>query len=275
MSKKSRKFQPVQFSFRVFLLALYAIPILWIILTSLKSAGDILDSHHLFFFKPTIDAYKTALGNSGFVPAIFQSAIIATGTTFLTLLLAIPAGYALARVNGIISSVVLATLIILQMTPQTASIIPLFKLLNDWKLLDNTVGVIFADTALLTPFAILLMRPFFRTIPIVLEEAAAIDGAGSWLTFRKIALPLSFNGAATTATLIFLITWGEFLYSINFFLTPGKYPSSALLAEQVSAYGINWSGLMCLAVITSIPILILFLMTYKLLKNGLTLGAVK
>jgi multiple sugar transport system permease protein len=112
-------------------------------------------------------------------------------------------------------------------------------------------------------------------VPVALEEAASIDGASSPRTFWSIVLPVARNGVATTGTLVFILSWGEFLYAINFLLSPGNYPLSALLAEQVSAFGIDWPGLMALAAITSIPILILFLFTYRLLREGLTLGAVK
>ena len=106
------------------------------------------------------------------------------------------------------------------------------------------------------------LRPFYSLVAaITAEELGHVE--------------LVSNGIATTGTLVFLISWGEFLYAVNFFLTPGKYPLSALLAQQVSAYGINWPGLMALTVITSIPILILFSFTYRFLKEGLTLGAVK
>jgi multiple sugar transport system permease protein len=191
------------------------------------------------------------------------------------LVIAIPAAYGLARVSGTITTVCLAILIILQMMPQTASVIPLFQIFGAWHLLNSTFGVILADSALLTPFATMLMRPFFRSIPEALEESAAIDGASSLRTFRSIVLPITRNGVATTGTLVFLLAWGEFLYTINFFLAPGKYPLSALLVQQVSAYGINWPALMALAVITSVPILVLFVFTYRLLREGLTLGAVK
>jgi multiple sugar transport system permease protein len=83
------------------------------------------------------------------------------------------------------------------------------------------------------------------------------------------------NGVFTVGTLIFLLAWGEFLYAVNFYLTPSKYPLSALLAQQVSAFGIDWPGLMALAVLTSIPILVVFALTYRQLKDGLTVGAVK
>jgi multiple sugar transport system permease protein len=142
-------------------------------------------------------------------------------------------------------------------------------------MLDSTAGVIVADAALLVPFAVLLLRPFFRAVPPSLEEASAIDGASVLRTFVAIVLPVARNGVFTVGTLIFLLAWGEFLYAVNFFLSPGSYPLSALLAQQVSAFGINWPGLMALAVMTSIPILLVFAGTYRLLRDGLTVGAVK
>lgn len=266
---------PIAVLSRVLLFVIYGVPVLWILLTSLKNPGDVLSDKATFFFTPTLDAYANVFQSGGLFEALAQSFLIAAGTTILTLLVAIPAGYGLARVGGRITTICLALLIVLQMVPQTANVIPLFQIFGNWGLLDSTFGVILADTALLIPFAVLLMRPFFRAVPEALEEASAIDGASTWRTFRSIVLPVARNGVATAATLVFLLSWGEFLYAVNFLLTPGKYPLSALLAQQVSAFGINWPGLMALAVLTSIPILVLFACTYRLLREGLTLGAVK
>ncbi|MBT1001578.1 carbohydrate ABC transporter permease [Paenarthrobacter sp. DKR-5] len=266
---------PVTWALRAVLFLLYGVPILWIVLTSLKEPGDVLSSQASLIFRPTLSAYTDAISNGGLLDAGIQSFVIAAGTTILTLLVAIPAAYGLAKVGGRITTVALGLLIVLQMTPQTATVIPLFQIFGSWGLLDQRIGVIIADTALLVPFAILLLRPFFRAVPDALEEAGAIDGARNWKIFTSIVLPVARNGVATTGTLVFLLSWGEFLYAINFLLSPGSYPLSALLAQQVSAFGINWPGLMALAVITSIPILILFVFTYRLLKEGLTLGAVK
>lgn len=267
---------PVASTVRFVLFLMYGIPIVWIITTSLKDPSDVIArGGSNLLFTPTLDAYTSALANSGLLSAALQSLVIAASTTVITLLLAIPAAYFLARVEGIGSTILLSIMIVLQIMPQTSMVIPLFQVFGEWRILDQTIAVIVADAALLTPFAILLLRPFFRSVPETLEEAASIDGASTWRTFRSVLVPLVSNGIATTGTLVFLISWGEFLYAVNFFLSPGKYPLSALLAQQVSAYGINWPGLMALAVITSIPILVLFSFTYRFLKEGLTLGAVK
>jgi multiple sugar transport system permease protein len=267
--------EPVAGAFRILLFLMYAIPLAWIVLTSLKSARDVVGSQSSLLFTPTVDAYASALQNTGLYVAMQQSFVIATGTMLLTLAIAIPAGYGLARVESRLTTIGLGLLIVLQMMPQTANVIPLFQIFGAWGLLDTNLGLIIADSALLIPFAVLLLRPFFRAVPAALEEAASIDGASVLRTFFSIMLPMVRNGIATTGTLVFLIAWGEFLYAVNFFLTPVNYPLSALLASQVSAFGIDWPGLMALAVITSIPILVLFLFTYRLLREGLTLGAVK
>lgn len=268
----NRSAGPVNTAVKVLLTLAYGVPILWIVLTSFKTSADVFGS--AFVFRPVVTAYVNAL-NGALYTALGQSVVIAAGTTALTLAIAIPAGYGLARTRGWAISVGLGLLIVLQMLPQTANVIPLFQIFGSWGLLDRTLGVIIADTALLTPFAIILLRPFFRAVPPQLEEAAAIDGASTFRAFRSVVLPVARNGVATTGTLVFLLAWGEFLYAVNFFLSPGTYPLSALLAQQVSAFGIDWPGLMALAVLTSIPVLLIYSVTYRLLRDGLTVGAVK
>ena len=265
---------PVTIVVKALLTLLYGVPIVWIVLTSFKSRQDVFGTQSTFIFRPVTTAYVEAIDGALFT-ALRQSVLIATGTTVLALLVAVPAAYGLARTTGRLTSFGLGLLIVLQMMPQTAIVIPMFQIFGTWSLLDKTFGVILADTALLIPFATLLLRPFFRAVPPELEEAGAIDGASVLRTFVSIVLPVARNGLFTVGTLVFLLSWGEFLYSVNFFLSPGGYPLSALLAQQVSAFGINWPGLMALAVLTSIPILIVFVSTYRLLRDGLTVGAVK
>ncbi|MBO1752641.1 carbohydrate ABC transporter permease [Actinotalea sp. BY-33] len=265
---------PVLTAWKALLTVMYGLPILWIVLTSFKSSGDVFSTSSALIFSPTTEAYRDVL-TADLLKPLSQSVLIATGTTVLVLLIAIPAAYGLARTRGHLTSIGLALLIVLQMMPQTATVIPLFQVFGSWTLLDSTVGVILADTALLAPFATLLLRPFFRSVPPELEEAGSIDGASLMRTFVSIVVPVARNGIFTVGTLVFLLAWGEFLYAVNFFLSPGEYPLSVLLAQQVSAFGINWPGLMALAVVTSIPILIVFTSTYRLLRDGLTVGAVK
>ena len=265
---------PVIMATRVVLVVLYTVPVIWILLTSLKSTADAVNPHRLFRFTPTLESYATAF-RSGILHAGLQSLIIATGTTALVLLVALPAAYGLARVPGPVAIGGLGILVTLQMLPQTATVIPLFQVLGKVGLIDSILGVILSNAAMLTPWATLLLRPFFRSVPAAIEESAALDGASSLRTFFSIMLPIARNGAATTGTLVFILSWGEFLYSITFLLSPTKYPLSAKLAVQIGQFSSNWSGLMTVAVLTALPILVLFVFTYRLLREGLTLGAVK
>lgn len=259
---------------RVFMSLIYLIPLVWILLTSFKGSRDVLDPAKAIIFEPTLDAYRGAV-QAGLITAITQSLTIAFSATVIVLVIAVPAAYALARIKGWIVLGGLFLLILLQMLPQTSTVIPLFQLFGSIAILDSNIAVILADAAMMTPFAIILLRPFFRAVPPALEEAASVDGASGLRTFISIVLPIVRNGIATTATVVFLITWGEFLYAVNFFQTPINYPLSALLAQQVSSYGINWPGMMALGVISSVPIILIFSFSYKLLREGLSVGAVK
>jgi ABC-type glycerol-3-phosphate transport system permease component len=272
--RRGRRREPVAATIRIALYIVYGLPLVWILITSIKQQGDVLGGDGLLF-TPTLAAYQDALANPQLPTALLQSAQIAVGTTLLVLLLATPFAYALARVNGWTASVVLGLLIFLQMVPQTSNIIPLFTVFSRLHLLDSTMSLVLADTAMLLPWATLLLRPFFAAVPDAIEEAAAIDGAGRIRTFLAVILPIVRNGIATVGSLIFLVAWGEFLYAINLFVSPVNYPMSALIAQQTSGYGVDWPALMSFAVISSVPLLVVYIFSFRLLREGLTVGSVK
>lgn len=274
MSSRKRR-EPVAFGIRIVLYILYALPLVWIILTSLKSQGDVLTSQASLFFTPTLDAYVGALGDPALGDSLRQSFIISLGTTVLCLALATPAAYAIARIRSRAIVIGLAVLVILQMIPQTANLIPLFWILARLGLLDTNAGLILADAVLFLPWAILLLRPFFASIPESIEEASRIDGARTLRAFFSVALPLARNGVLTVTAIIFLVSWGEFLYGITFMLSPKNYPMSALIAVQAGAYGIDWPSMMAFAVVSAVPVFIVYIASYRLLRTGLTMGAVK
>jgi multiple sugar transport system permease protein len=256
------------------LLVLYGLPFLWLVATSLKTETEIFSNEAGLLFQPTFDTYRAIL-DSDLLQACVNSAIIAAGTTALTLALATPAAYALTRVRGMLVNVSLGLVIVLQITPQPASLIPLYRVLGGWNLLGTQLGVILADSALLLPFCVLILRPFFLAIPREVEEAGTVDGASPWGVFWRIVLPITLNGVATAATIIFFIAWGEFLYAITFLTDASQYPISVLIAGQIGMYGIQWSKMMAIAVVASLPILAIYVFTYRLLRDGLALGSVR
>ena len=244
--------------------------------------GDFLKDNRAIFanpggiiFSPSFHAYLQIAQEGTLGKAALNSAIISVGTTLLTLLLGVPTAYGIHRVRGTTLTVGLGALVLLQMIPQTATIIPLYRVLGVWHLLGTLPGVVLADTALLLPFTVLVLRPFVGSIPREIEEAAAMDGARTGTAFFRIIVPLLSNGIATAGSLIFILAWGEFLYAISILTNPDTYPISALISQQISAYGASWSGLMALAVVGSLPILLVFVVAQRRLAAGLSLGAVK
>ncbi|HEY3060432.1 MAG TPA: carbohydrate ABC transporter permease [Chloroflexota bacterium] len=260
---------------QILLLLIYGVPMFWLVTTSFKTTSEVFGGLSTFVaFTPSMAAYQR-IWNADLLRSGMNSGLIAAGTTLVTLGLGVPAAYALARLRGGIVSFGLALIIVLQMLPQTAALIPLYKVFGSFNLLGSIPGVILADTALLLPFCTLLLRPFFLAIPIEIEEAATVDGASAWRTFAQIALPLALNGTATAGTIIFLISWGEFLYAISFLVDPLQYPLSVLIASQIGMYGNNWPALMSIAVAAGLPILVIFLVTYRNLREGLALGSIR
>jgi multiple sugar transport system permease protein len=262
---------------RLVLLALflvYALPVYWLLATSLKSTQEIFAHPAGLAFRPSVSAYVTVL-QQGIGHAAVSTFVVASGTTVACLLLALPAAYGLSRSTSMVVPTLLALLIVLQMVPQTSTLIPLFRVLGQWNLLGGYSGLIIADTAMLLPFAVLVLRPFFRAVPREIEESAAVDGASAVAIFLRIVLPVARNGAITVAVLLFIITSGEFLYSISFLSDPGKYTLSATLAFQVTQYGIDWPALMAASVMASIPAITVFALGQRSVVRGLSVGTGK
>jgi len=259
----------------VVLLIIYGTPLYWLVSTSFKAGAEVFGGLATFVtFTPSLAAYQR-VWNADLLHSAVNSLLIAAGTTLLTLALAVPAAYALARLRGFVVSAGLALVIFLQMMPQTAAVIPLYEVLGGWSLLGAIPGVVLADAALLLPFCTLLLRPFFLAIPFEIEEAATVDGASPWRVFSRIVMPLALNGTVTAGIIIFLIAWGEFLYAISFLVDPTQYPLSVLIASQLGQYGNNWPALMSIAVAAGLPILVIFVVSYRRLREGLALGSAR
>lgn len=262
---------------RIVIGLVYLLPLLWIVLTSFKSDKEVLAAPNAIFFSPTVATYESVIGSG--LGAIVTSLQIGVLVTAAVLLVAVPAAFALARrispFWARVIAAVLAALLVLQMVPQPMTVIPLYSVLANWHILGTLPGLILADIALLLPFAIMLLRPFVLAIPGALYEAAEIDGASMFQTFRSITVPLLSNGIFTVVSVVFISAWGEFVYAINFLPEGVVLPVSGLLAQQNTTYAANWNSLMALAVLTSLPLLVVFVITQRRLINGLSLGAVK
>jgi multiple sugar transport system permease protein len=259
--------------FLVLLTLLYGLPLLWMLGTSLKKSADLAAGGWLPT-DPTVAAYRSFFATD-FLPALGNSASISLTTTVLTMLLAVPAAYGLSRSRSRLIVPGLVLLLVVQLIPTTATFIPLFRLLAQLGLVNTHPGVSLAQCTLFVPFAVLILRPAFNGLPPALEEAAGLDGAGRLRYLWTIALPLLRNTVVVTAAIVLVSSWGELVYSLTFLLEQDRYPLSVYIAQSVGRFNNTWNLLMSVAVMASLPVLLVVLAAQRKLRSGVTLGAVK
>lgn len=256
-------------------LAGWAFPILWSVLNSLKTEQDILAYPPKLVFTPTLSAYRDVLFGSGSIlPNLWSSLVISVGTTVLTMVLAIPAAYALARlrVPGKRSSgfYILAS----QMLPPVGIIIPYFLVLRNLGLLDTYTGIVIIYLSFSLPFAIWLLVSYFEDIPFEMEEAAALDGASRLKTLWRIIMPQVQGGIAVTVVFVFLNAWNEFLFAVVLSGNTVR-PVTIAMFNFVSVEQTLWAKLAAVSVLAMLPVIVLGIVAQRHIVKGLTVGAVK
>jgi multiple sugar transport system permease protein len=272
-SSDTRRWRWAGRAFLVSLVVIYGFPVYWMLATSFKTPEE-LGSLTWIPSGISLEPYREFL-RSDFLPALRNSAVIAALTGVITMVLAVPAAYGLARSRSRLVTPLLLLLLIVQMIPTSATFIPLFRLLASLGLIDTYLGVSLAQATLFVPFAVLLLRPAFAGIPVAVEEAATLDGAGSLRYLMGIALPLVRNTVIVTAAIVLVSSWAELVYPLTLLLDDDKYPLSVLIAQSIGRFENNYSSLMSIAVLSSLPVLLVVLAAQNQLRRGLTIGAVK
>lgn len=257
------------------LLAMWLFPIVWGLLTSLKTERDVLAYPPKAIFVPTLANYADVLfGSASILPHLWSSIVVSGVTTFLTMLLAVPAAYALARLRlpykRNIGFYVLAT----QMLPPVGLIIPYFLALQRMGWLDTYQGMIAIYLTLSLPLAIWLLVSYFEDIPPEMEEAALLDRAGRLRTLLYIILPQAAGGIAVTTIFVFLNAWNEFLFAV---VLGGNRVRTVTVAmfNFISVEQTLWAKLAAAAMIAMAPVIVLGLIAQRHIVKGLTVGAVK
>lgn len=260
----------------LFVLA-YLFPVYWMIATSLKTSGAIFASPPQIVPAPLVfSAYIDAVINNPLtIRAIINSAIIGVGTMLLTLLLATPAAYALARLKLRGGALMTLLLLITQLLPAIVIATPLFVLFSRIGLLNSYPALVLADTTITLPFAVIIMRPFFLTVPSELEAAAKIDGCNQFSAFWRVVLPLVRPGLITVAVFAFLFSWGEFLFALSLNTSENVQPVTVALNKFIGQYGVQWNKLMAVATTIALPIILIFASLQRYIVGGLVAGSVK
>ena len=257
-----------------FLLA-WVFPIVWSVLNSFKTEQDVLAYPPKLVFSPTLAAYRDVLfGSSSILPNLWSSFVISVGTTIVTIVLAVPAAYALARVRmpgkRLAGFYVLAT----QMLPPVGIIIPYFLVLRNIGWIDTYQGMILIYLSFSLPFAIWLMVSYFEEIPLEMEEAAYLDGASRLRALWRIIIPQVQGGIAVTVVFVFLNAWNEFLFAVVLIGNTVR-PVTIAMFNFVSVEQTLWAKLAAVSVLAMLPVIVLGVVAQKNIVKGLTVGAVK
>jgi ABC-type glycerol-3-phosphate transport system permease component len=256
-------------------LAVWAFPVVWGLLTSFKSERDVLAYPPVWLFKPTLDNYREVLfGASSILPNLWSSFVVATLATLLTMLFAVPAAYAMARLRypgkrGA-GFYVLAT----QMLPPVGLIIPYYLVLQKVGLLDSYSGLTVIYLTFSLPFAIWLMVSYFEDLPFEMEEAALLDRAGRLRTLWYVILPQVRGGIAVTTIFVFLNAWNEFMFAV---VLGGNRvrPVTVAMFNFISVEQTQWARLAAGAMLAMAPVILIGLFAQRHIVKGLTVGAVK
>ena len=256
--------------------AAYLFPIYWMIATSLKSTADIFATPPKLLPIPIdwTSYINQVIHNRTLIEVLFNSVVISVGTTLLTLALAVPGAYALARLRLPGSRAILLFLLVGQLLPSIVIAGPLFVIFARIGLLNTHLGLILADTTFTLPFAVIMLRPFFLAVPGDLEAAGKVDGCSQFGVLWRIVIPTVRSGLITVAAFAFLIAWGEFVFAVS--LNPRTtQPVTVALNKFIGQYGTHWNDLMAVSTVVALPILMVFAGLQRFIVGGLTSGAVK
>jgi len=258
-------------------IAVYCLaPFYWMIVSSLK-ANPLLD-RALFPKSPTLVNYQEVFsGQNNFQYALRNSVIVAGLTTVVALLIGVFAAYALARLQFRSKKLVLGAVLATAMFPLIALLTPLFQLFSNLGLIDTYPPMIITDISFTLPLAIYVLTSFFSEMPWELEMAAKVDGATPGQAFRKVIVPIAAPGVFTSAIIVFIAAWNEFLIAYTMTQTLASQPVTVAIAKftGVSRFEQPFGTIMAAGVLVTIPLVILVLLFQRRIVAGLTAGGVK
>ncbi|GMA38760.1 carbohydrate ABC transporter permease [Mobilicoccus caccae] len=246
-------------------------PLGWMVLASLKTNVDIYDASKAFVFTPTLDNYTTVLQQANYSRFILNSFWVAAAATFLSLLLGVPAAYAMSRFGMKRSALVV---LMARIIPGVSLLVPWYYVFSNMRLVGSFTVLILSHMFVSLPLIVYILMGFFDGLPIELEEAAMVDGLTPIGTFWRICLPLAMGGIATASILSFIFSWNNFMFAL---VLSGRSTKTLPVAifDFVGYASIDWGGLMAAATIVTLPIMVIALFTQKYIVSGLTAGATK
>ena len=253
-------------------------PLLWMVSLSFKDPNTFRSATPKFFPEKWVwTNYKTVFSDSLFTSALRNSVGIALIATLLSVIVAMFAAYAIARLEFPGKKLLLSMALAIAMFPQAALVGPLFNMWRNLGIYDTWIGLIIPYLTFALPLSIWTMSAFFRQIPWEMEQAAQVDGATAWQAFRKVIVPLAAPGVFTTTILTFFFCWNEFLLAISLTSTDRArtVPAALSFFTGASQFQSPVTAIMAASVVVTIPVVILVLVFQRRIVAGLTAGAVK
>ena len=251
------------------------VPLLIVVLGTLKTTQDLFASPLGLPLNPTAGNYATVLGDEDMVVAFRNSAIVTTCVVVLTLALASTAAFAFARLRGRLAVAASAFVVLGMAIPVQAAMVPQFVLFDLLGLTDSLVGLVLVQTAMGLPIAVFILTGFMRSLPRELFEAADVDGASQWRTFRSIVLPLSAPSLAAAATFLLVISWNDLLYPLLFVTDPANRTLPLALLNFTGEYLTNYPLLFTGVIVASAPLAVAYVFLQRWFVAGLTAGSTK
>ncbi|WP_028547774.1 carbohydrate ABC transporter permease [Paenibacillus sp. UNC451MF] len=249
----------------------FTFPFIWMLMASFKTQVQVLSTDHIFIFKPTFKNYIDVFRENDYLRYLFNSFLVAVGSTIFSLILGLPAAYSIAKYRmHKLGTVIL----IAKMIPGITYLVPWYILFTKLHLIDTYTVLILSHMVIGLPFIMWVMIPFFEAFPVEVEESSWIDGSSKIRAFLSIVLPVSVPGIVTSALLSFIFSWNNFMFSL---ILAGEKTKTLPIAvfNFISASNINWGALMAAACIITLPVTIMALFSQKYIVSGLSAGAVK
>jgi len=264
----------IMYSIVIIILFFTLMPIIWMLLTSIKTRTEAFAIPPIWLFKPTFANYLSIFNKSNFGFYFMNSIFVAIGSTLITVFIGSLAGYSLARYRFKRKEDIAFWILSTRMMPMVVVIIPIYILWSRLGLLDTRTGLILAHTGMNLPLTIWLLRNFIAEIPEELEEAAMIDGCSKIKAFFKIVFPNIAPGLATTFIFCFIFSWNEFILALILSSVNARtLPVSA--TSFLGSRGIMWGDMCAMGTVIIFPVIILTFLVQKHLIRGLTFGAIK
>ncbi len=262
----------------VVILCVLLFPLYWALITSLKTEQEIFQNPPTFYphiLNSKSYAAQVETGDFNMFRSFANSFLISIGATVIAVLLAVPASYGIAKYHFKGRKVMLLSFLVTQMLPVSVLLTPMFIMFKNMYVYNTWIAAVLADATIGIPFSVLILKNYFSSIPKDLEEAAYLDGCNKFTAFIRILIPIAKPGVMVCAIFSFLYAWGDLAYGMTFILDQEKRPITAGIFNFMGQYGTKWSYLTAFAVVTIIPVALIFIFMQKYIVSGMTSGAVK